>query len=55
MITMIQLLPYHNLGVMKWQRIQDNIPVMEAVPPTDEYMHELKDLLEEMGLPVCIH
>ena len=54
-ITMIQLLPYHNLGVMKWQRIQDNIPIMEAVPPTDEYMHELKDLLEEMGLPVCIH
>ncbi|MCI8594820.1 MAG: glycyl-radical enzyme activating protein [Oscillospiraceae bacterium] len=54
-VTMIQLLPYHNLGVMKWQRIQDDIPIMEAVPPTDEYMQELKTLLEDMGLPVCIH
>ena len=53
-VTMVQLLPYHNWGVSKYLRISDG-PVMEAVPPSDEYMEKLKDLMSAYGLPVTIH
>ena len=53
-VTTIQLLPYHNLGVSKYQRISDD-KVMEATPPSEEKMQRLKSILEEMGLPVTIH
>lgn len=53
-VAMIQLLPYHNLGVMKYLRISDK-PVAQATPPSDEYMEKLKRIMEEYGLPVTIH
>ncbi|MCQ2452449.1 MAG: glycyl-radical enzyme activating protein [Oscillospiraceae bacterium] len=53
-VTVIQLLPYHNLGVTKYLRISDK-PVMEATPPSDAYMEKLKAIMEEYNLPVTIH
>ena len=53
-ITVIQLLPYHNMGVMKYLRISDK-PVLEAVPPSDEYMEKLKKIFDEYDLPAQIH
>ena len=53
-ITVVQLLPYHNLGVMKYLRISDK-PVMEAVPPSDEYMEKLRMIFEEYDLPAQVH
>ncbi len=53
-VTVIQLLPYHNLGVTKYLRISDK-PVAEATPPTEEYMAKLKGIMEEYGLPVTVH
>lgn len=53
-VEVIQLLPYHNMGVMKYLRISDK-PVAEATPPSDEYMQKLKRIMEEYGLPVTIH
>ncbi len=53
-VTLIQLLPYHNMGVMKYLRISDK-PVAEATPPSDAYMQKLKGIMEEYGLPVTIH
>ena len=53
-VTVIQLLPYHNLGVTKYLRISDK-PVAEATPPSDKQMQRLKSIMEEYGLPVTIH
>ena len=54
-VTMIQLLPYHNLGVMKYQRIDEDKVVLEAALPKDEEIQSLKAILERMGLNVTIH
>ena len=53
-VTLVQLLPYHNMGVMKYLRISDK-PVMEATPPSDEKMNRLLAIMEEHGLPAQIH
>ena len=54
-VTMVQLLPYHNLGVMKYQRIDDGKIVLEAEPPSDEKTRKVMELLVNMGLPVTLH
>jgi pyruvate formate lyase activating enzyme len=54
-VTVIQLLPYHSLGVMKYQRIYDSGTVLEAEPLSDAKVHSLKILLESLGLPVTVH
>jgi pyruvate formate lyase activating enzyme len=53
--TLIQLLPYHNLGVIKYQRIDDSRVVLESEPPSEAKIRSFKELLESMGLPVTIH
>jgi len=53
-VVSVQLLPYHNLGVMKYLRISDK-PVAEATPPSDEYMEKLRDIMAGYGLHVMIH
>ncbi len=54
-VEVVQLLPYHALGVTKWDRLGRNKPVLEATPPSDELMQARKKQLEDMGLPVIIH
>ena len=53
-VTVVQLLPYHSMGAMKYLRISDETPVA-ATPPSDEYMEKLKGIFEEYGIPVRIH
>ncbi|MBE6967820.1 MAG: glycyl-radical enzyme activating protein [Ruminococcaceae bacterium] len=53
-VTVVQLLPYHNMGVSKYARISDGT-VLEATPPSDEKMQQLKGIMEEYGLNVTIH
>ena len=53
-VTVVQLLPYHNLGVSKHLRISDE-PVAEATVPSDEKMQRLKEIVESCGVPATIH
>ena len=53
-VQVVQLLPYHNMGVMKYLRISDLKP-LEAVPPSDEKMEQLRSLMASYGLKVTIH
>ena len=54
-VEMVQLLPYHNLGVVKYQRIENRGKVLEAVPPSEARMHELVALLKSLGLDATLH
>jgi pyruvate formate lyase activating enzyme len=54
-VTLIQLLPYHNLGVMKYQRIANSCAIFEATPIQDHRVESLKKILEAMKLTVTIH
>jgi len=54
-VTVIQLLPYHKLGEVKYQRIRNTERILEAEPPTDEKIALLKRILEDQGLPVTVH
>jgi pyruvate formate lyase activating enzyme len=54
-VSVVQLLPYHNLGVVKYQRIGNGWLVLEAEPPSDERIRFIKELLEAFGLPVTVH
>lgn len=53
-VEVVQLLPYHNLGTMKYLRISDD-PVPEATPPSEEFMEKLKGIVEEYGVKATIH
>jgi pyruvate formate lyase activating enzyme len=54
-VTLVQLLPYHNLGIMKHLRISNNKKVAQAPVPTDEKINSLKKIFEDMGLKVTVH
>ncbi|MCL2366826.1 MAG: glycyl-radical enzyme activating protein [Oscillospiraceae bacterium] len=54
-VELVQLLPYHNLGTVKWERLHKNAPVFEATPPTPESLEAHKKQLENMGIHVTIH
>ena len=54
-VTLVQLLPYHALGVPKLERMRHDGPILEATAPSDERMGELKAILEEYGLTVQVH
>lgn len=54
-VTLIQLLPYHNMGVMKYQRISNDHKGLEAPLPSDEKIQSLKEILEGFGLSVTVH
>jgi pyruvate formate lyase activating enzyme len=54
-VCLVQLLPYHNLGAMKYSRIDDVKIVLEAEQPSEEKIRSLKELLEGLGLPVTVH
>jgi pyruvate formate lyase activating enzyme len=54
-VTVVQLLPYHNLGSVKYERLQRNVPLIETAPPSDDLMYARKEQLGAMGLDVMIH
>ena len=54
-VVSVQLLPYHSLGAIKWERLDKNGPIIAATPPSDKFMKEKKVQLEALGLYVTIH
>jgi pyruvate formate lyase activating enzyme len=54
-VEVVQLLPYHNLGTYKYERIFWRGPIFEAPVPTDERMQELLALFIDRDIPAKIH
>ncbi|MDR3364751.1 MAG: glycyl-radical enzyme activating protein [Clostridiales Family XIII bacterium] len=54
-VELVQLLPYHKLGIAKWGRLSAKAPVIEVQPPTDEFVQARKKQLESKGLRVQVH
>lgn len=54
-VDIIQLLPYHKMGVSKHDRLLKNEKIFVAQLPTDSLMQARKEQLEGYGLRVRIH
>jgi len=54
-VVIVQLLPYHKMGVSKYARLLSKQQVFVAEPPSDDLMEARKQQLEAAGLNVRIH
>lgn len=54
-VTVVQLLPYHNLGVAKYKRLDEDKVVLEAAPPSDKKIETLKAVFKDAGIEVTVH
>ena len=54
-VTLVQLLPYHRMGVPKYERIDKKYPLSNVEPPDDGFMQERLEIFKGMGLNVQIH
>ena len=54
-VATVQLLPYHTLGVSKYERLGYDGKVFAAQPMSDERAEELSGAFRDEGLPVVIH
>jgi pyruvate formate lyase activating enzyme len=53
-VEKISLLPYHRWGESKYERLGRKYPFKQADPPSDERVHEAKQILEAGGRKVTI-
>jgi pyruvate formate lyase activating enzyme len=54
-VIMIQLLPYHKMGVSKYDRLLSPQQVFVAEPPSAALMESRRDMLAALDFPVRIH
>ena len=50
-VQRVEVLPYHTLGLFKWQKLNIPYPLPDAVPPTAEQVRRAEDLLEVRRYP----
>jgi len=54
-VKLVQILPYHRLGAVKYGRLQRKYELESLEPPSDEHMNRCKQLIESYGLKVQVH
>jgi pyruvate formate lyase activating enzyme len=54
-VRIVQILPYHRLGIAKYERLQKKYELESIKPPSDEHMEWCKGIIESYGLQVKIH
>ena len=54
-IDVVQLLPYHKFGSMKYVRLGIPYRLTNVEPPEDSFMKEQLALFQSYGLPAMIH
>ena len=53
-IREIDLLPFHTTAKSKYERMKILNKVIDIIPPTKEYMNELKNRFSQLGIPIKI-
>ncbi len=51
---LLSLLPYHRLGVSKYEKLDMEYGLEELAPPSDEEMARLKERFESSGFYVTV-
>ena len=54
-IDVVQLLPYHKMGQMKYTRLGEKYKLTNVEAPSNEFMEEALKLFQSRGLPAMIH
>ena len=54
-VKMVQILPYHRLGIVKYERLQIKYEMESVEPPSSEHIDYCKKLIESYGLKVQLH
>lgn len=54
-VKLVQILPYHRLGAVKYESLQKKYALASLEPPSNEHMDNCKKLIESYGLKVQIH
>jgi len=54
-VKLVQILPYHRLGKVKYERLQKKYELASIEPPGNDHMDHCKTLIESYGLKVQIH
>ena len=50
-VQRVEVLPYHTLGLFKWEKLNIPYPLPDAVPPTAEQVKRAEELLEVAKYP----
>ena len=54
-VEIVQVLPYHRMGIPKYERIARKYPLPHVDPPSDEFMEERLQIFREYNIPVQLH
>jgi pyruvate formate lyase activating enzyme len=54
-VEQVQVLPYHNLGTYKYERIFWRKPIFEAPTHKDERIHEILEIYKSSGVETRLH
>lgn len=52
--TKLNLLPYHRLGELKHERMEDGFETMDIKGPIVEYMNKLLEYMKRLGIDTAI-
>lgn len=54
-VTLVQLLPYHRMGIPKYERLDQRYRLVNVEPPDEDYMQARLRLFQDMGLRAQLH
>ena len=45
-VQKVEVLPYHNLGAYKWEKLGLEYPLKDVTPPDEQMIHQAEDILK---------